>query len=214
MTRKIFVAALREGLKGLPDDIVADVVGDYEGHFIEGEDRGRSEAELMDALGDPARLARELRAEIRVRRWHEKRSPSAAVGAVTAFVGLGAVDLLLMLPLVLVVAAILLTFFVTAIGLLCSGISMLVSPLLAKFLDGPFGEQLAKLVAQTGDGAVAMLGVSLISGSAAAGAALMLFGVAIVNATVWYGRLHYRLVRPPLHEVGQARISKLTVIGS
>ena len=214
MTRKTFVAALREALAGLPDDVVTEVVGDYEAHFAEGEARGRSEADLVDALGDPARLGRELRAEIRVRRWHEKRSPAAAIGAVTAFLGLGAVDLLVLLPLVLVVAAILLAFFVTAIGLLCSGAFMLASPLLAKAFDGALGEQLTALVAQTGEGALALLGVSLVSGSAAACAALLLLGVATVNATVWYGRLHYRLVRPPVHETGQPRIAKLTVIGS
>ena len=209
----MFVAVLREGLKGLPHDVVADIVGDYEAHFTEGETRGRSEAELVDALGDPARLARELGAEIRVRRWQEKRSPAAAVGAVTAFLGLGAIDLLVVLPLVLVVAAILLAFFVTAIGVLCSGMFMLVSPLLAKLLGGPFGEQVARLVAQTGDSAIALLGVSLLAGSASVIAGLIWLGVTIVNVTVWFGRLHYRLVRQPVHEAAQARITKLTVIG-
>ena len=39
------------------------VMADYAAHFAEGMAAGRSEAEIAAALGDPLRLARELRAE-------------------------------------------------------------------------------------------------------------------------------------------------------
>src|SRR5688572_23497352 len=131
VNRDTFVAVLREGLQGLSVDVIADLVRDYEAHFEEGERRGRSQSELVEALGDPRQLARELRAEVRVREWEVKRSPSAAVGAVLGLAGLGTLDLLALIPLFIVVAAILLAFLATAIGVLCSGALLLVSPLLS-----------------------------------------------------------------------------------
>jgi len=196
----------------LPDDLVGEVVGDYEAHFAEGEARGRSEVELVAALGDPARLARELSAEICVRRWQEKPSPSAATGAALAFLGLGAADLLVVLPLALVLAGLLVAFFATAVGVFCSGALLLVTPVLADVLPEPLGEQLAALSAAAGNSALALLGLSLMSGSVAVGAALMLLAIGITNATIWYGRLHYHFVRPPAHGGVQKRHIKLSVI--
>ena len=42
---------------------------------------GRTEAEVASALGDPVRLARELKAEAGIQRWHQEKNPSAAAGA-------------------------------------------------------------------------------------------------------------------------------------
>ena len=83
MTRQAFMARLREGLRGLPPQTVTDIVADYEAHFVDGEAAGRTEAEVAAALGDPDRLARELRAEATLARWREERSPSAAIDSVT-----------------------------------------------------------------------------------------------------------------------------------
>ena len=77
MTRDAFMARLREGLRGLPQQTASEILADYETHFADGEAAGRSEAEVAEALGDPARLARELRAEIGLQRWETQRSPSA-----------------------------------------------------------------------------------------------------------------------------------------
>ena len=63
MTRQDFIARLRAGLAGLPAQAQADIVADYETHFTEGAAAGRSEADIAAALGDPDRLARELRTE-------------------------------------------------------------------------------------------------------------------------------------------------------
>ena len=46
MTRQAFLARLREGLRGLPPQAVADIMADYEAHFADGEAAGRTEAEV------------------------------------------------------------------------------------------------------------------------------------------------------------------------
>src|SRR6185369_10201476 len=104
MTRQAFMARLREGLAGLPAQTVADIVADYETHFADGVAAGRSEEDVAAALGDPGRLARELRAEAGLKAWEENRNPSGAAAAVFAVLGLGAIDILVLLPVLMGVA--------------------------------------------------------------------------------------------------------------
>ena len=76
MTRQAFLARLREGLRGLPTQTVADMMADYEAHIADGAAAGRSEEEVAAALGNPDRLAREIRAESSLNRWCDERSPT------------------------------------------------------------------------------------------------------------------------------------------
>src|SRR5579864_6502530 len=99
MTRDEFLRRLHRGLAGLPSAAVDDIMADYAAHFDAAGEEGRSEAEVAAALGDPARLARELKLEAGINAWHETRSPSAAWSAVIALIGLGAIDVLILLPL-------------------------------------------------------------------------------------------------------------------
>ena len=85
MTRAEFMGRLRRGLVGMPTAAAAEIASDYEMHFEDGASAGRTEAEVAAALGDPDRLARELRAEAGARRWDQEKNPSAAAGAVSSF---------------------------------------------------------------------------------------------------------------------------------
>lgn len=184
MTRQAFIARLRDGLRGLPPQSVADIVADYETHFADGEAAGRTEDEVAAALGDPARLARELRAEMGLKRWEEERSASGAAAAVFAVLGLGALDLFILLPVLMSVGGILFGLSMAAIaGLFAGGAIFAVGP----FADFPGGPAAAILG-----------GLGVMSGATALGAVIALVGIGIVNALVWYGRLHYRLLRPAL----------------
>ena len=76
MTKAEFLDTLRRRLAGLPQIEIDDLLSDYATHFADGIAAGRSEAEIAHALGDPMRLARELRAEAGFRRWEEARTPA------------------------------------------------------------------------------------------------------------------------------------------
>lgn len=184
MTRQAFIARLREGLRGLPPHSIADIVADYEAHFADGEAAGRSEQEVADALGDPGRLARELKAEAGLKRWEEERSPSGAASAVFAVLGLGAIDLLILLPVLMAVGGTLFGVAMGAVGAFVGGTVL--------FAAGPFSDL------PGGVWAAVLGGVGLMSGGVALGALTALAGVGLVNALVWYGRLHYRLLKPAL----------------
>jgi uncharacterized membrane protein len=184
MTRQAFMARLREGLRGLPAQTQADIVADYETHFADGEAAGRSEADVAQGLGDPGRLARELRAEIGLKRWEEDRSPSGAAAAVFALIGLGALDILILLPILMGVGGAIFGIGVGLIGIFVAGGAV--------FAAGPFTGM------PGGPAAAILAGVGLMTGAASLGALLAIVTIGLVNALVWYARLHYRLLKPAL----------------
>jgi uncharacterized membrane protein len=194
MNRQAFISRLREGLAGLPPGAADEIVADYEAHFAEGEATGRSEAQIAQALGDPGRLARELKAEAGLKRWEERRSPNAAAGAIFAVLGLGAIDLLILLPILGAVGGVLFGFAMACIGVFFAGGWVFGSGLLGTTtgvgIDGFAATPLQAVLA----------GIGLMSGSVAIGALLALTVVALINALVWYGRLHYRLLKPAIEQ--------------
>ncbi|MBT0668889.1 DUF1700 domain-containing protein [Novosphingobium profundi] len=185
MTRLEFIRRLEMGLKGLPADDVDDILADYAEHFDAGMAEGRSEADIAAALGDPARIARELRFEAGSRNWKSARSPSSAFAAIVAFVGLASLDILILLPIVLAVLGTLLALFVAALAVFIAGGFVLVA--------GPFS-------GFPGGWAVALLaGLGTMAGAIAAGAVLTLLSIWIINAIIWFGRLHFRVLEPAIH---------------
>ena len=184
MTRQAFMARLREGLRGLPAQTVADFGADYEAHFTDGEAAGRTEAEVAAALGDPDRLAREIRAESSMTRWREERSPGAAAAAVFAVLGLGAIDILILLPILMGIAG---AIFGIAVAIIIA------------FFFGAFTFAAGPFMSPPGGPATAILGgIGFMAGAASAGAVLTIISIGLMNALVWYGRLHYRLLKPAL----------------
>jgi uncharacterized membrane protein len=186
MTRQAFMARLREGLVGLPAQSQADILADYERHFAEGVAAGRSEEDVATALGDPGRLARELRAEAGLKRWEAERNASSAGAAVFAVLGLGALDIMILLPILMGVLGALIGCSVGVAGLFVGGAAM--------FAAGPFGDF------PGGAGAALLGGLGLMAGATSLGALLTLCWIGLVNGLVWYGRLHYRLLKPALEQ--------------
>ena len=184
MTRQAFMARLREGLRGLPAQAQADIAADYEAHFTEGAAAGRSEADVASALGDPGRLARELRAEAGLKRWEEERNPSAAAAAIFALLGLGALDILILLPILMGIGGAIFGIGVAIVAVFVAGGAV--------FAAGPFTGM------PGGPAAAVLAGIGLMTGAVSAGAVLAMVTIGLVNVLVWYGRLHYRLLKPAL----------------
>ena len=184
MTRQEFLRRLRAGLVGLPTATANEIAADYETHFDDGLAAGRSEAEVATALGDPDRLARELRAEAGAQRWHQEKNPSAAAAAVFAVLGLGAIDILILLPILMGVIGTLFGFFIAAIALFFAGGAVMVAGPFAVPPGGPF--------------AAILFGLGLMAIATTIGALLAIVSIWLVNGLVWFARLHYRLLKPAL----------------
>lgn len=185
MTRDAFLRTLRLGLAGLPPQEIEDIIADYAAHFAESDASGRSDAEVATALGDPARIARELRADAGLRRFEAHWSVPNLLAAMTALAGLAIVDILFLLPLLIV------TIFITlglAIALLVIGVvgmKIIVTTLLFHLGNSIIGS-LARL----------LIGAGLVS-CLLGGGALLLMGLgAGIRMLGHYARLHFRLAQP------------------
>ena len=181
MKRAHFMAQLRDGLSGLHHTDIGDIISDYERHFADGAADGRTEDEISAALGDPGRLARELRAEAGFRRWEENRSAGNFMGVVLALLGLATIDFVILLPLLCILAAIFFGLSVACLGMIVGGSALLFNLL-------PFWSS------WTGNPAMQLLiALGLISGAVGGGALLLMLMDIIAKLLIRYARLHFRL---------------------
>jgi uncharacterized membrane protein len=161
MNRIAFLTILDEGLSGLPKREIDDILADYMSYFDEAEASGRSEDEVAAALGDPRRLARELRAETGLRHWENRRSLRNSAAALLALGGLATVDILLLLPLLFTALLIMLVLGLIVVVLGIVGVGLLLS--LVKLAHvASIAVMLVRAVA----------GIGLITGSVGGGALL------------------------------------------
>ncbi len=158
---------------------VDEICADYEAHFSDAAQSGRSETDISAALGNPALLAREWRAEAGLRNWETRRSPGNFVRAGWALAALAAFDIVILLPLVL--------------GLLfAAGIAAYVLTVLGRtgfhLMTGLFfGEGML---------APALVGMGMVCGALGALALLGLLLVGGLRLLARYVRLHYRFAKP------------------
>ncbi len=181
MTRSEFLDTLRRRLSGVPAEDVDDVIADYDAHFADGVAAGRSEAEIASALGDPIRLARELRAEAGFRRWETERTPANFRAALFGLIALLAVDFILLLPVLVSLCFAVLIAGIVALSLCLAGIVLIVNL---------FGSDLQGLHGLTRT----MGGVSLLGFGIGGGALLLLLLDWLVRALGHFARLHYTLL--------------------
>jgi uncharacterized membrane protein len=185
MKKAAFLRMLRDGLAGLPGQDVDEILADYGAYFDEGLASGRSEEHVAEALGDPRRLARELRAETGLRRWENHRSLRNSAAVLLALGGLAAVDVLLLLPLLF---AAMLTVVVLGLVIFVLGI-IGIGLLLSVFKHAAFAPVSTTVLR-------ALASIGLISASAAITTLLLLALNGAVRKLGGFARMHYRLLKP------------------
>jgi uncharacterized membrane protein len=184
MNSAAFLRILRDGLAGLPPQDIDDILADYAVWFDEGRASGRSEEDVAAGLGDPRRLARELRAESGLRRWENHHSMRNSAAALLALGGLAAVDVLLLLPLLFAVMLIVLVACLVSFVLGIIGIAALLSIF-----------KIAEIAPVTTILLRAITGIGLIAAGATVGALPLLALNGAVRKLGEYARLHYRLLK-------------------
>ncbi|RDU98676.1 DUF1700 domain-containing protein [Trinickia dinghuensis] len=98
MKQDAFIQQLRQGLASLPKQEVEEIVADYREYIGDAIAAGRNEEEVVAALGDPAKLAREIKAQATYRQWQARRSFGNLARVVASVAGLGLLNLILLLP--------------------------------------------------------------------------------------------------------------------
>jgi uncharacterized membrane protein len=183
MTRAEFLSILHDRLRGLPPAEIDELMDDYASHFAEGLAEGRSEAEIAAALGDPVRLARELRAEAGLRRWESARTPANFYAAMIGFLALIAVDFMFLLPLLGALALAALVIGVAMLGLCVAGLVLMMK--LFSFDHGLSLGYLTRILS----------GVGLLGLGVGGGALLLMAVEYVVRLIARFARLHYTLLQ-------------------
>jgi uncharacterized membrane protein len=183
MTQAEFLSILHDRLRGLPPAEIEELMDDYASHFGEGLAKGRSEAEIAAALGDPARLARELRAEAGLRRWESARTPANFYTAMIGFLALIAVDFVFLLPLLGALALAALIVGLVMLGLCIAGLALMMR--LFSFDHGLSLHYLARILS----------GVGLLGLGVGGGALLLMAVEYVVRLLARFARLHYTLLQ-------------------
>ena len=188
MNRIDFLRTLHDGLNGLAKADIDEILSDYTAYFDEAHAAGRSEEDVAAALGDPGRLARELRAETGLRRWEHHNSLRNSATVLLALGGLAAVDLLFLLPLLIVV-----TLAMLVLGLVIFGLGLVGLGLLLSIVKVGHDISVAAMVMR------ALAGIGVFSAGVGCGAVLLLALNVAVRMLGRYARLHYRLLKPEQH---------------
>ncbi|PIE93939.1 DUF1700 domain-containing protein [Bacillus fungorum] len=133
MNKEQFLRELSGHLRKLPEEERQDILYDYEEHFQFGLEEGKKEFEIVNGLGSPKAIAKEMLALYCFDEMKKDPSASNITRAVIAAIGLSLLNFIIALgPLVLIVSFI--------ISIWIGGISSIVAPLLVviKVLTGTF----------------------------------------------------------------------------
>jgi uncharacterized membrane protein len=184
MNKRDFLDTLRRRLAGMPPAEIDEIIADYAAHFADGVAAGRSEEAIARALGDPLRLARELRAEAGFRRWEQSRTPANFAAVLFGFVALVAVDFVFLLPLLFGLALVTFICGIVAIVLCLVGLALLLNP--AHWDAGFIGAHSLPR---------ALSGLGLLGFGVGGGALLIILVEWVVRLLSKYARLHYTLLQ-------------------
>lgn len=101
MKQDAFIQRLRQALGSLPKRDVDEIIADYREYIGDALSAGRTEEDVIAALGEPEKLARELKAQANFRQWEERRSFGNLMRVVGSIAGLGLLHLILLVPFLL-----------------------------------------------------------------------------------------------------------------
>lgn len=181
MKKDAFLRMLRQGLTGLPPHDIEDILADYRAHFVDAAASGRSEEQAAAALGDPARIARELKADAGLRQFEARWSLSNLGVAMLALAGLTIFDFLFLLPVFIALVAVAFGLAAALFGIGVAGIAVLFKTLVLSYGTAGFAEFFT--------------GAGLLSGSIGGFALLLLCAGAAIRILGRYVRLHFQLIQ-------------------
>lgn len=136
MKQENFIQTLRHELSYLPKHEVDEILADYREYISDAIAAGRNEEEVIAALGDPAKLARELKAQANYRQWESNRSLSNLMRVVISIAGLGVMNFLLFFPF-LIYMILLSAGYMVSIALMICGVVMVIGAGGSKLFNWP-----------------------------------------------------------------------------
>lgn len=97
MNKEQFLTRLQKLLSPIPNEEANEILRDFEEHFSIGKAEGKSEADIVAALGAPEKIAKEMIATYRVEQVESDVTTGNVMRAVWAVIGLGFFNLVIVL---------------------------------------------------------------------------------------------------------------------
>ena len=123
MTKQRFLSELQKHLMKLPVQDRQEILQDYNEYFTIAETEGKTEQQVIAALGSPKQIAKELLATYYIEEMEKSTSPTNTFHAIWAGIGLGFLNIMFIVGPFIGILGILFSFWAV-------GISLVISPLL------------------------------------------------------------------------------------
>ena len=175
MNKKQFLDQMTVNLRGIPKEDRLDIISDFEEHFKIGMEKGRSEDELSESLGNPKILAKQLKANVLVDQAEKTASATNITRAVFGTLGLGFFNLIFVLGPFAGITAVLFSLFATAVAIAASGITILVATIF-----GPLFPEFVGIIVNPAVGIFGSIGLTC-------------FGILFFIGDIFLGKVLYRL---------------------
>lgn len=136
-----YINEMKSFLSNLPSEEREDILYDYEEHFQMGLEEGKTEEEIIDALGNPKTIAKQYNASYMINKAEDTTSTSNVLGAIFAAVSLGFFNLIFVLGPFLGVVGVLIGLFAAALGVIIGGAALFIGaifgPAFPAYIDLP-----------------------------------------------------------------------------
>jgi|SRR5690625_1005052 len=120
MTKEQFMSILNKHSTRLPEKEREEVMRDFEEHFAIGYEEGKTDEEIIEGLGSPQQIAKELVATHHLGQMESKSSAGNIIRAVWAVIGLSFFNLVIVLGPFIGVVGIVFAGWVTSVAFVAS----------------------------------------------------------------------------------------------
>lgn len=188
MNKQEFMNKLSNALKDMPSEEKSDILYDYEEHFRIAIEKGKTEEEAAESLGDPDAIAKNYRANAAINKAEADKSVKHIAGAVFAVLGLGFLNLVFILGPFLGIVGALIGLFGASVGVIAAGIVGIIASIFAPVLPG-----IVSMPVNQGAAIFAMVGIECLG-------LLMLIGCfylakLLYTATIKYLKFNLRIIQ-------------------
>ncbi|MED3688393.1 DUF1700 domain-containing protein [Peribacillus butanolivorans] len=133
MNKEEFLKELDASLKRLSLEERQDILQDYEEYFEIGLDKGKTEQEISEALGNPKQISKELLASYHLGQVEETTSAGNVMRAVWAVIGLGFFNIVIVLGPFIALLGVVIAGWASAIGFILAPLGVLLNLILGSF---------------------------------------------------------------------------------
>lgn len=127
MGKSSFIHKLDVLLKEIPEDDRKEMLYDFEEHILIGLENGKTEEMIVEDLGEPSVIAKDLVADYRLKKAENQYSVPNLLNAITATISLSFFNIIFILGPALAVIGIYIGLSAAAIALTLSPIALIVS---------------------------------------------------------------------------------------